>query len=205
MTGQPQTWRNGLIGLLIVAALIGAVWYGGKQDRAGRTVQPSPLSSKQQAGENPVVTQQKTGFQIGDAAPVFALPTMDGKTMDLSKRNGKPALINFWATWCGPCSEEMPILQSIYDRYRNRVDFFMVNLTAQESSEADVTQFLRQHRLSFPVLKDKTGEVAETYSIWGIPTTYIVNAKGVIVWKKMGPVAPKEVTNVLNSLIRAEG
>ncbi|MDN4594938.1 redoxin family protein [Polycladomyces subterraneus] len=205
MTGQPQAWRTGLIGLLIVAALIGAVWYGGKQDRSARTIQPSSTPSEQQAGENQAPPQRNMGLKKGDSAPVFALQTLDGQTMDLAKRNGKPALINFWATWCPPCREEMPVLQSMYKRYGKHVDFFMVNLTTEETNVERVSQFLQQHKLTFPVLKDETGEVAETYSILAIPTTYIVDANGVIVWSKTGAVTKKEVTDVLDSLIKPEG
>ncbi|MBN2908395.1 redoxin family protein [Polycladomyces sp. WAk] len=204
MKGQPQAWQNGLIGLLIVAALIGAVWYGGKQDRSERMVQSS-TPPRNQAEVTPTTPQKDTGLQKGDTAPVFALQTLNGQTMDLAKRNGKPALINFWATWCPPCREEMPILQSMYKRYGNRVDFFMVNLTREETNEERVAQYLRQHKLTFPVLKDETGEVAEIYSILAIPTTYIVDANGVIVWNKTGAVTQKEVTNVLDSLIQPEG
>ncbi|BCU81638.1 hypothetical protein JIR001_14210 [Polycladomyces abyssicola] len=205
MSRQTNAWKNGVIGLVIVAALIGAFWHGGKKDRSDQSAQASSSTQVQKPKINQTPAQEEPGLQKGDRAPVFALPTLDGHKMDLSKRNGKPALINFWATWCPPCREEMPTLQSIYQQYKNRVDFFIVNSTYQEGSEADVSGFLKQYGLTFPVLKDKTGEVTEKYVALGLPTTYIVDAKGVIVWKKTGPVTSQEVKRVLDSLTRPEG
>ncbi|GAB7388357.1 TlpA disulfide reductase family protein [Bacillaceae bacterium] len=127
--------------------------------------------------------------EIGYAAPAFELTGLDGKVYRL-KESGKPVVINFWASWCGPCREEAPELVRLYDRYRDKVEIYAVNLTANDDLH-DVKAFVDEFAFPFPVLLDETGQVATAYRVQAIPTTYFVNEQGVIVEKIMGLV-PQE-------------
>lgn len=128
---------------------------------------------------------------IGFRAPAFRLSTLDGK--DVAFPSGtKPAVINFWASWCGPCKLEAPDLVRLYEAYKDRADFYAINLTDTDNLE-DVRQFVNAYRFSLPVLLDEDGAVANRYAVRGIPTTFYVNADGVIVDVVVGVVPYAEM------------
>ena len=103
--------------------------------------------------------------------PNIVIDTNKGNTFDLSKTD-KPALINFWATWCPPCRAEMPGLQNLYEEYGNKIDFVMVDLG--ESKEA-VEDFLVENEIyTFPIAYDIDNTYGFKFNITGIPTTYII-------------------------------
>ena len=114
----------------------------------------------------------------GFIAPDFTLQTLDGKMVTLSDLRGQVVLVNFWATWCPPCRAEMPAMQQAYDQYRT--DGFVVLAVNMLEGDAQVTDFVYQTGLTFPVLVDKGGGVSERYQVKSIPTTYFVDREGVI-------------------------
>ncbi len=114
---------------------------------------------------------------IGQQAPDFTLRTLDNKEVKLSELRGKPVLIDFWATWCPPCVESMPHLESLYEEQRNTLHVYAVNL--RENREK-VQQFLQQHELDLPVLMDEQGKVAQQYHVRSIPQTVLIDAQGVV-------------------------
>lgn len=109
-------------------------------------------------------------------APDFKLQTTDGKTVQLKDLQGQVVMINFWATWCGPCRKEMPALSQIYDDYKNAgFTLLGVNLD-QEASEA--LAYLQKAPVSFPVLLDSKGQVADLYGNTAMPSSYFIDKQG---------------------------
>ena len=129
-------------------------------------------------------TADSSADNVGDEsatslAPDFTVYDREGNTVRLSDFLGKPVVLNFWASWCGPCKKEMPDFEEVYKEYGDDVHFVMVNLTdgAQESMKT-ATSFLDSSGYTFPVYYDKDTDAAYTYQVYGIPVTYFINAEG---------------------------
>jgi peroxiredoxin len=127
-----------------------------------------------------------TGPKVGAMAPDFSLPAQDGKSVALSSYRGKTVLLNFWATWCGPCQQEMPSLEALYQRFKNR-GFVIVGVSLDEEGWPVVQEFLQRVPVTFPLLLDAVQSVSDTYQIFRIPETYLIDAEGKIVDKFVGP------------------
>ncbi|UCB50610.1 MAG: TlpA family protein disulfide reductase [Deltaproteobacteria bacterium] len=121
----------------------------------------------------------------GHSPPDFTLPTLDGGSMTLSDLKGKVVLINFWATWCPPCREEMPSLERLYRHFKYE-KFTLLAVDIMEHPET-VKTFAREYNLSFPILLDKKGEVSQKYAANALPTTYVIDKEGKAVGKAIGP------------------
>ena len=122
--------------------------------------------------------------EIGKLAPSFQLTDIDGQSVSLSDFQGQPLLINFWATWCGPCRSEMSYIQEVYDELSER-EPVVLSINIGESL-TKVEEFMRGYNLSFPVLLDMEGNVSEKYNIRAIPTTYFIDGDGIIKDIKIG-------------------
>lgn len=129
-------------------------------------------------------TAAEPGINIGNLAVDFELQTLDGKTVKLSDYRGKPVLLNFWATWCGPCRFEMPFLQQINDSYSAK-GLVMLAVDIGESS-ATVQKFMTDLNLSLTVPLDTTAKVAKSYGILNIPSTFLIDKDGIIRGKVVG-------------------
>ena len=115
------------------------------------------------------------------AAPDFAMLNADGETVRLSDFQGTPVVLNFWATWCPPCRQELPHFAEAYAEYGDRVAFLMVDLTdGQQETEEDVRAFMTEQGYVFPVYYDTEAEGAYAYGVSAIPTTYFINADGTV-------------------------
>ncbi len=137
--------------------------------------------------------------EVGKLAPDLQLNTLDGQSIALSELKGTPVLLNFWATWCGPCRHEMPFLQQIYDE-RPEETLVLLTINIQESS-SQVAQFMQSEGFSFTVLLDSNGNVAQRYNIHGIPTTFFIDKDGVIQEIKIGAFQSKaDIETILNRL-----
>jgi len=127
-----------------------------------------------------------TGPKIGAMAPEFSLPAPDGKPVPLQSFRGKIVLLNFWATWCGPCQQEMPSLEALYQRYKDR-GFVILGVSLDEEGWPVVEAFLKRVPVTFPLLIDSLQSVSDTYQIFRIPETYLIDAEGKIIDKFVGP------------------
>jgi len=120
------------------------------------------------------------------APPVdFNLLDLNGNKIVLSGLKGKIVFLNFWATWCSPCREEMPSMQKLYARFKGK-DFAMVAISLNEPASA-VKKFFKEYNLTFTALVDAGGELMAPYGIRGIPNTYIIDRDGTIIGKAFGP------------------
>lgn len=138
----------------------------------------------------PPTTTSSTGPLKGNLAPDFQLQDFDGQTISLSNLRGKPVLLNFWATWCGPCVHEMPFIQQIYEEWSGK-GLVLLTINVRETS-SKAKAFMKSHDLSFPVLLDTRGSVADKYYIRGIPTTFLIDKDGLIAGYKVGAFQSKE-------------
>lgn len=114
--------------------------------------------------------------EVGGPAPDFALPDAAGKVVSLQDYSGQVLLINFWASWCGPCREEMPLLDQLSQRY-GPLGFTMLGINVEEdSSLAD--RFLQGTPVDFPILYDRENAVSKLYDVIAMPTTVLVDRQG---------------------------
>jgi len=149
-----------------------------------------------------VIARKNVGIEIGNLAPDFTLPTIDGQVVSLSSLRGKKVILNFWATWCPPCRQEMPDLEAFYSKHAKdkHVVVLGINLTSAEMSVNDVKKFVKEYKLTFPVLLAKTEETAVLYQAVTIPTSYIIDSSGVIRSKKIGPMDQKWMEQQIDAI-----
>ena len=133
---------------------------------------------------------REEGSEVGDLAPGFDLKNLNGTMVSLYDYWGSPVLLNFWATWCGPCRYEMPFLQQIYTEWQDN-GLVIITINLKESSDK-VQQFMKEYELTFPVVLDTSGEVSREYFVTAIPTTFFIDEYGVIQAKKIGSFSSKQ-------------
>jgi peroxiredoxin len=124
--------------------------------------------------------------RVGEAPPDFLLPNVDGNLVHLGSFKGKVIFLNFWATWCRPCIQEMPWMESIYQRLKGR-EFQMLAVSIDEQGKETVRPFMEKYSLTLPVLLDRDKKISALYGITGIPETFIINKQGVVDLKIIGP------------------
>ena len=112
-------------------------------------------------------------------APDFTVTDSAGNKVKLSDFTGKPVILNFWASWCGPCKMEMPAFNEAYNEYKNDIHFLMINMTdGSQETVKTATEFIKDQGYSFPVYFDTSAEAAITYGVTSIPLTIFINSRG---------------------------
>lgn len=154
-----------------------------------------------------ITIEQRQKFEPvleGDSAPDFTLPDLKGKMYTLSDYKGKVVFVNFWATWCKPCEEEMPSMQRMYEVIKKGYPDFELLAVSVDSKESDVVEaFVKKYGITFPVLHDKKGKIKELYKTTGVPETFIIDQNGIIAEKVWGPqnwTRKESVTTVIELL-----
>lgn len=118
--------------------------------------------------------------RVGSPAPDFSLRTLDGVTVTLRALQGRPVLINFWASWCLPCREEAPELQRLYEEYQDRgLVILGVNVTQQDTL-VDARAYVSEFKITFPIPLDENGEAMRAFRVPGLPTSFFVDRLGII-------------------------
>jgi peroxiredoxin len=137
-------------------------------------------------------------------APDFAVTDLDGRAVRLSALRGRVVLLNVWTTWCAPCREEMPSLDRLHARLRERA-FTLLAVSQDEEGRRAVEPFVQQTRLSFPVYLDPEHQVGDRYGVWGYPETFVIDRNGIVVERVIGPRdwASPEAIKQLEALIAA--
>src|SRR6201993_1635308 len=138
----------------------------------------------------------------GGPAPQFTLDARGGKEVSLAQYRGQVVMLNFWASWCGPCRQEMPLLESIYKKY-NKLGFTLLGVNVEPDSKA-ADDWLKDTPVTFPVGYDKDSKVSQLYAVSGMPSTVIIDRKGNLRYLHHGykPGDESEYLNSIRSLIR---
>ncbi len=128
----------------------------------------------------------EVGTEIGMQAPEFTLVNMNNQEVSLSDYLGQKVFLNFWASWCPPCREEMPDMQKMHEEYGTEIAVLAVNIGENKST---VANFMMQNGLDFPVLLDNSKSTAQNYLVRAIPTTFILDEDGIIIEKTFGALS----------------
>ena len=124
---------------------------------------------------------------VGKEAPDFVLPNLNEKSVRLSDYRGKVVFLNFWATWCKPCREEMPSMEVLYKNFdRDGLVVLAVSID-RVTTKKDIPPFVSSMNLTFPVLVDSWGQTDKRYKLMGVPETYIIDQQGILREKIIGP------------------
>lgn len=187
MTGKKRL----LLLTILIAVLLAAAYFLYRSMSAETAETTAPPSASAAATETPRTE-----------APDFTVYDADGNTVTLSSFEGKPVVVNFWASWCSYCLQEMPDYQDAYTEYGDDVAFVMVDLTAGGSDTREAAQaVLDDNGYTFPVYYDDDASAATVYGIRGIPTSYFVDAEGCIVKGVSGPVSAEVLTDTLDGML----
>ncbi|MBI5892913.1 MAG: TlpA family protein disulfide reductase [Deltaproteobacteria bacterium] len=122
----------------------------------------------------------------GMQATEFTLPDLKGQMKSLKDYRGKVVFLNFWATWCKPCREEMPSMQEVYTTLMGQ-KFEILAVSIDKDGAEVIEKFVKEYGLTFPILHDRKGVIKEVYKTTGVPETFIIDQNGVIAEKIMGP------------------
>jgi cytochrome c biogenesis protein CcmG, thiol:disulfide interchange protein DsbE len=151
--------------LLIIAILTGLAYY--------------QHANRNENGALETAAREEASPKKGYRAPSFELPNLDDQAVAVGGSAGQLTMINFWASWCGPCVMEAPDLQELHERYGDRLLLLGVNATRYDR-EREARQFVEDYDLTFPILMDREGQVTELYKVAQFPTTLLVDQQGVV-------------------------
>lgn len=186
-----------LAGALIAIIAVASVFYNNypKNDFT---------DSYSETQNNAADTNHTENAQTSDSIPAmdFTVYTEDGTAVKLSDFYGKPIVVNFWATWCGPCKSELPAFDALYNEYNDEISFMMVNLTdgAQETVSG-VSDFINKNNYTFPVYFDTEMDAAITYGVYSIPATLFIDADGNIVASQLGAMSEDTLRNYIKTIL----
>lgn len=134
----------------------------------------------------------------GDSpAPSFELQDLAGERVSLSGLKGRPVVVNFWATWCGPCRTEMPVLEEHFAE--NGGDLVILGVNVGEPADK-VGEYVEELGLTFPILLDTESEVYSLYRVRGMPTTFFVDAEGIVRYQHIGSLSETQLVNYLEKI-----
>ncbi len=161
------------------------------QTQSTPAAKPVPMTATPASSAAPPVHAGETN--VGSLMPAYKAQMFDGKTFDLADERGNVILLNLWATWCGPCRFEIPELQKMHDKYGAK-GFKVIGVSLDDSSADVVKKFVDEHKMTYPVLLDPEGKLANIFQTTVIPTTVLIDRSGKIVWKEFGAIEAGDAT-----------
>ncbi|WP_088041032.1 TlpA disulfide reductase family protein [Bacillus sp. EAC] len=145
-----------------------------------------------------IASIQKMGVQVGQQAPDIKLMTLEQKNVNLSEYKGKKIILNFWATWCPPCQDEIPALEKFHEKHSKDVVILGVADYIGEKKDLDfVKNFVSKNNMKYKILLDENGNNFRKYGVISIPTTFFINPNGEVVYKQIGPLNEKQLNDFL--------
>jgi cytochrome c biogenesis protein CcmG, thiol:disulfide interchange protein DsbE len=139
-------------------------------------------------------SQERRAPEVGQPAPSYSAESLDGAAVDLAALKGKVVLLNVWATWCAPCREEIPFLQTLYDRHRgDGFEVIGVSTDTRGQDEA-IREFAADFRMTYPIWRDPDERVQTLFFALGVPASYLIDREGVLRWKRLGIVRATDST-----------
>jgi cytochrome c biogenesis protein CcmG, thiol:disulfide interchange protein DsbE len=201
-TGGRSVFRRIVFPVLVIAAIVAIIWWLEQRDDGGT----SPTGESYGPVAMPVaptVPDADVAAEEGALAPDFLLERLGEGELRLSDLRGRPVVVNFWATWCKPCRQEMPRLVEAYERYKGEgLEVVAVDL---QEGRSIVGPFVEDFGIQFPVLIDRDGEVGDEYRLLGLPVTYFIDRDGVVRSVYTGPFQEKtNETNVQGAIEDSE-
>jgi len=188
--------RAFLLSLLSVGLLVGVTACGSGDD--GTTPAQAPKTSAQ-ARSGPDYTKNPV------PVPDLALTTLDGRTINLAEQDGKVVLVNFWATWCGPCRKEIPDLIKLYSELKSD-GLIVVGVATDSDGASVVAPFVKRENINYPIVTDTSRSVESQFdAMYGLPTTYVVNPEGKIVRRILGIFPTEEMRPTLEAMLNEKG
>lgn len=131
---------------------------------------------------------------IGQPAPRYAAMTLAGDSASTEGLAGKVVLLNVWATWCAPCRDEIPYLQSLYERHRaGGLEIVGVSVDAR-GQESTIREFAREFRMTYPIWRDPDERVQSLYLALGVPSSYLIDRAGILRWRRLGAIREGDTT-----------
>lgn len=177
--------RLKILGALLLAGLV--IFLLGTQ-LLGR---PAPIN----------VTVQGGRATVGRTAPDFTTQTLDGRRVQLSQYRGKPVLLNFWATWCAPCKDEMPLIQRASDIYQGQ-GLVVLAVDYQQTSTSSMKAFLRSVDARFPAVFDPAGQIAGAYGVnVGLPVSVFIDRSGTVSFIQLGQMSDALLQQHLHAIL----
>ena len=159
------------------------------------------VSSAAQSKINYKVIKNLEPMKDSSSTPDFSIASFDGKKISLKDFRGKTVFLNFWATWCVPCREEMPAMERLYQEFKDK-NFVILAVNVKDRKQ-DAVNFLKELKITYPSAFDPEGQVGLLYGAWGLPTTYLIGPKGEGLARAWGPAEwySPEARNLISQIL----
>lgn len=186
-----------ILAVLFIALLGGGIFAYNRLSKNYNETETVTLSDSDSSSNQSQSTEQQK-----NTAPDFTVVDYNGKQTKLSDKKGKPVVVNFWASWCGPCKSEFPAFEDAFNKYGNDVEFMMINLTdGYQETISSAKSFIDEQNYTFPVYYDTTMSASNAYGVFSIPKTLFIDKNGNIVQNRTGTISQDTLEQNIESLL----
>ncbi len=132
--------------------------------------------------------------EVGLPVPAYSTVSIAGDSVSLAGQRGKVVLLNIWATWCHPCRDEIPELRAIHARYRDR-GFELIGVSVDtDGADETIRTFMTEFQMTYPIWRDPDERISTQFLTVGVPATFLIDQRGVLQWRRTGPIAPNDTS-----------